>query len=61
MNGELRVGGRIVDKTGMDWTVTYLWQFENFLCMSLIGTFDRTKMGGHRIELFRYQDINFNH
>lgn len=53
------VGGRIKDQKGIDWTITSMWNYENFLCMSLIGTFDHNLIGGHRVKLYEYNVFNF--
>jgi hypothetical protein len=40
------------DPLGNLWTITSLWQFENYLCMSLM-TADGSQLGGHRIQLYQ--------
>lgn len=55
---EYHIGSRLKDQAGNDWTVTFMWQFENYLCLGLIGTFNPNLMGGTRVKL--YQDNIFN-
>lgn len=50
--GLYRVGGNIADTRGVEWRITSIWQWENYLCMSLM-TPDGLLLGGHRIELYQ--------
>jgi hypothetical protein len=52
MNDNYFIGKRIKDGMSIDWTVVNMWQYKNYLCLGLQGTFNKDLMGGHRVKLY---------
>jgi len=46
-----RVNNSIMDQEGNEWVITQVWDYENYLCMTMIGRSIRVaaQLGGIRI------------
>lgn len=54
------LGSTIEDKAGLSWSITKIWEFENYLCLGLAGNSIQNfgQMGGARFEIESTMEVN---